>query len=127
MKIVRIVLRVLLCLVLLLPILGTLGVFPEPTADLYTPNGWAFMQALMASGYMMPLLGILCAVVFVLTAMNKTALAAVLLAPMTVNVIAFHAFVDTGILHPAASLGILLFALNAFFLWDNRATYRALW
>jgi len=85
------------------------------------------MSALMASGYMMPLLGILCAVVIVLTAINKTALAAILLAPMTVNVLAFHAFVDTGLFHPAASLGILLFVLNAFFLWDNRAKYTTLW
>lgn len=127
MKIVRIVMRILLCLLLVIPVLGTLGVFPAPTADLYTPNGWAFMSALMASGYMMPLLGILCAVAFILTAINKTALAAILLAPMTVNVIAFHAFVDTGLLNPAASLGILLLILNAFFLWDNRATYKTLW
>jgi len=127
MKYVRIVLRILLCLVLLIPVLGTLGVFPEPTAEFYTPSGWAFMSALMAAGYMMPLLGILCAAVLVLTAMNKTALAAILLAPMTVNVIAFHAFVDTGLLHPAASLGIVLFLLNAFFLWDNRAKYKTLW
>lgn len=127
MKIVRIVLRLLLCLLLLIPILGTLGVFPEPTADLYTQNGWAFMSALMASGYMMPLLGILCAVVFVLTAINKTALGAVLLAPLTVNVIGFHAFVDTGLFSPSATLGILLLFLNAFFLWDNRATYKTLW
>ena len=127
MKYVRAVLRILLCLLLLLPILGATGVFPAPTADLYTPSGWAFMSALMAAGYLLPLLAILCVVVIALTIMNKTALAAILLAPMTVNVIAFHAFVDTGLLHPAASLGILLLILNAFFLWDNRATYRNLW
>jgi putative oxidoreductase len=127
MKYVRIVLRVLLCLLLLTPILGATGVFPAPTADLYTPNGWAFMSALMASGYIMPLLAGLCAVTIILTAMNKMALAAILLAPMTVNVIMFHAVVDTGLFHPAASLGILLLILNAFFLWDNRAKYKNLW
>jgi putative oxidoreductase len=126
MKITRIVLRILLCLLLVTPILGATGVFPAPTADLYTPNGWAFMSALMDSGYMMPLLAILCAIVIALTAMNKTALAAILLAPMTVNVIAFHAFVDTGLLSLSASLGIPLFLLNAFFLWDNRAKYKTL-
>lgn len=127
MKTLRIVLRILLCLLLAIPVLGTAGVFPAPTADLYTPNGWAFMSALMGSGYMMPLLGTLSAVVIILTAINKTPLAAVLLAPMTVNVIAFHTFVDTGFFTPNALLGILLLILNAFFLWDNRATYRSLW
>jgi hypothetical protein len=127
MKIVRIVLRVLLCLLLVTPILGATGVFPAPTADLYTPNGWAFMSALMASGYIMPLLAALCAVTIVLTIMNKMALAAILIAPMTVNVIAFHAIVDTGLISPSASLGIPLLLINAFFLWDNRATYKNLW
>ncbi|UPA22927.1 hypothetical protein K8942_01805 [Candidatus Peribacteria bacterium] len=127
MKILTNILRVLLILLLLMPILGTLGVFPAPTADLYTPNGWVFMSALMASTYMMPLLGILCAVVIVLLVMNRTALAAALLAPMSLNVILFHAFVDTGLISPSASLGIPLFLLNAYFLWINRKTYKMVW
>lgn len=127
MKILNIVMRVLLGLLLVTPILGATGVFPAPTADLYTPTGWAFMSALMASGYLMPLLGILCAVCVVLIAMNKTALAAILLAPMTVNVICFHAFVDTGLVSPSAIMGVLLLILNAYFLWVNRMKYKALW
>ncbi len=105
MKILTIVLRVLFILLLLTPILGASGVFPAPTADLYTPNGWAFMSALIATGYMLPLLAVLCAVCVVLLIMNRTALTAALIAPMTVNVIMFHAFVDTGLINPAASLG----------------------
>lgn len=127
MKILRIVLRVLLVLLLLIPVLGTAGIFPAPTADLYTPNGWVFMSALMASTYLMPAIGILCTVVIVLTLMNKMALAALLLSPLTVNVIGFHTFTDTGLFTPSATLGILLLLLNAFFLWDNRATYKTLW
>lgn len=127
MKILTNIFRVLLILLLLMPVLGTLGVFPAPTADLYTPNGWVFMSALMASTYMMPLLGILCAVVIVLLVMNRTALAAALLAPMSLNVILFHSFVDTGLLSPFASLGIPLFLLNAYFLWINRKTYKMVW
>ncbi len=127
MKIVNIILKVLLVLLLLTPILGASGVFPPPTADLYTPDGWAFIQALMNAGYLMPLMAVLCAVCIVLIIMNKTALAAVLLAPMTVNVICFHTFVDTGLISPSAILGILLFLLNAYFLWANRAKYKTLW
>lgn len=127
MNILRIVLRVLLGLLVLTPILGATGVFPAPTADLYTPNGWAFMEALINAGYMLPLLAVTCAVVLVLTIMNRMALAAVILAPMSVNIICFHTFVDTGLISPNASLGILLFLLNAFFLWDNRKKYKGLW
>lgn len=126
MKILRIILRALLGLLLLLPILGTAGVFPAPTADLYTPSGWAYMEALMNAGYVMPLLGITFFAVLVLTIINRMALAAVILAPVTVNIICFHALVDTGLISPSASLGILLFILNAFFLWDNRTKYKAL-
>jgi hypothetical protein len=127
MNILRVVLRVLICLLLLIPVLGTLGVFPAPTADLYTPSGWAFMSALMNASYLMPTLAILCAVCIVLFAIGRTALAAILLAPLTVNVIGFHAFVDTGLFTPSATLGLLLLVLNAFFLWDNRRKYKVLW
>jgi putative oxidoreductase len=127
MKIINGIARVLLGLLVSTPILGVTGVFPEPTADLYTPEGWAFMSALMDAGYLMPLLAITCVVVLVLTIMNKMALAAVILAPLSVNIICFHAFVDTGLLSPSPILGELLFLLNVYFLWVNRAKYKALW
>lgn len=119
--------RVLLCLLLVTPILGTLGVFPAPTADLYSPDGWAMMQALMNSTYMMPLLGLLCFVCLVLVIMNKTALAAVLLAPMTVNVMLFHAVVDDNIFKISSIMGWMLFILNVYFLWINWDKYKTLW
>ncbi len=126
MKALSIVMRVLFGLVLLLPVLGALGVFPAPTADLYTPQGWAFMKALMDTGYMMPLLGLTCFIGLVLVIMGRTALAAIIVAPMTVNVVLFHAFLDgtpVGALIPA---GILLLC-NAYFLWENRKKYKNLW
>jgi hypothetical protein len=85
------------------------------------------MSALMATPHMMPLIALTCAVCIALFAMRRDALAAVILAPFSVNVLCFHAFVDTGLLSPSASLGILLFLFNAFFLWDNRRKYGGLW
>lgn len=119
--------RILLCLVLLMPILGVLGVFPPPTADLYSPEGWAFMQALMKSDYMMPLIGLLAAVCFVLVAVNRTEIAAVLLAPFVVNVLCFHLFVDGSFFTLSASLAWVLNIATAYFLWINRKKYAALW
>ena len=78
MKILHSVCRVLLGLLCIVPILGTTGVFPAPTADLYTPIGWAFMSALMASGYLMPLLGLTFFVVLACVILNRTALAAII-------------------------------------------------
>ncbi|MBP9850354.1 MAG: hypothetical protein KBC47_01540 [Candidatus Peribacteraceae bacterium] len=127
MKILHNVMRTLFALVLVTPILGALGVFPSPTADLYTPAGWAFMSALMATGYMMPLLGILCAAGLILVVLNKTALAAIVMLPMTVNVVLFHAVVDTGLFTVNASLGWVLLICNAYFLYENTEKYKKLW
>lgn len=127
MKVLHIILKVLLCLVLVIPVLGTLGVFPAPTADLYSPDGWAFMQAMMATGYMMPLIGVTCAATLILLIIGKDALAAVILAPFTVNVMLFHAFGDKNIFMVSSILGWALFLLNVYFLWANRKKYKALW
>lgn len=122
------ILRVLLGLILLIPILGAFGVFPAPTADLYSdPNGWAFMSALIVTGYMMPLIGLTCALALVLLVMNRTALMAVILAPLTLNVILFHIFLNVTPVSLESSLGWALFLLNAYFLWLNRAKYKTLW
>lgn len=127
MKVLTIILRILLALVLLLPVLGTLGVFPPPTADLYTPAGWAFIEALMNTGYMMPLVGITCALCLVLVIMGKTALAAVLLAPLSVNVVLFHVMLDGTFFSPSAIPAWVLLLLNVYFLGVNRARYREMW
>jgi hypothetical protein len=127
MKILTIILKVLLGLLFIMPVLGTLGVFPAPTADLYTPQGWAFMSAMMATGYMMPLLGITFAICLILLVTGRTALMAIILAPVTVNIICFHVFLDATPVSASSSMGWMLLILNAFFLWQERAKYRQLW
>ncbi len=126
MKILHHVCRVLLGLLCIIPICGTLGVFPAPTADLYTPNGWAFMSAIMASGYLMPLMGLTFFAVLLCTILNRMALAAIIALPLTVNIVCFHAFVDTGLFSAPASMGVLLLVLNAFFVWESRGRYAQL-
>jgi hypothetical protein len=127
MKIVNIILRILFGLVLLLPVLGALGVFPPPTADMYSPPGWAFMQALMSTGYMLPLIGVTCAVCLVLVIFGRTALASVLIAPLTVNIVLFHLVLDHSMLSPTALPAWVLLVTNAYFLWQNWGTYKTLW
>ena len=57
---------------------------------------------------------------------RRTALAALLILPITVNVVAFHAFLDGGLLLPGAILGNVMLLINAYFLWQHRNEYRPL-
>lgn len=127
MKILHTTLRILLAVLLLIPVAGVIGLFPEPTAEMYSPEGWIFMSALMTSGYMMPLIGITCAICAVLLVMNRTALAAVLLAPFTVNVIVYHWFFDPTPISAASIPAYVLLVLNLFFLVRNKKAYAPLW
>lgn len=126
MKILTLVLRILFGLLLLMPAAGALGLLPEPTAEMYTPEGWAFMEALMTTPYMMPLIGITSLIVGVLFLAGKNALAAILLAPFTVNVILFHIFLDAAPISAAAIPAYILVALNLYFLWVERKKYHSL-
>ncbi len=127
MKILTLILRFVFALLLLMPVAGALGLLPPPTADMYTPEGWAFMSVLMATGYMMPLLAITCLACSILLIAGRTALAAVLLAPFTVNVIAFHWFLDAAPVSPSSIPAYILLAFNLFFLWRNWPKYKSLW
>lgn len=128
MKILNVIMRVFFTLILVMPILGTLGVFPAPTADLYSSTeGWAFMEALMNVPYIMPMIGLLCAACLILSFTGRIALAAVLLAPFTVNVMLFHIFLDATPVSAAAIPAYVLLVTNTFFLWKERRKYRELW
>ncbi len=127
MKILSIVLRILMVLVLLMPVLGTVGVFPPATADMFTPAGWAYMSALMETGYMMPVLGLLSFVCAILFLIGRTALGAIVVAPFTFNVMLFHWFLDDAPVSSAAIPAYVLLVLNLYFLWENRKKYKALW
>ncbi len=127
MKIVNIILKVLFCLLLISPILGVLGIFPPPTADLYnTPQAFAFIEMLMQTKYISYLIAIVFALAIVLVATKRTALAALLVFPITLNIICFHAFLDGGLFTTGAIMANVLLLLNLYFLWQNRSHYMPL-
>lgn len=128
MKIVNIVLKVLLVLLILMPILGVTGIFPAPTADMYkTPEGWALIDILFKTGYIMYMMAAVFAVCIVLIIMNRMAIVALLLAPITLNIVAFHLFLEGGLFNGPAIMADLLLIINAYFLWQNREKYKLLW
>lgn len=127
MKILDAVLRTLLALLIVTPILGVAGIFPAPTREMYGNDAaFNFIQAISASGYIMWTMAAVFAVAIFLTVTNRMAAAALLILPITVNIVGFHAFLDTGLFAGGAIMGNVLALLNAYFLWQNRARYAAL-
>jgi putative oxidoreductase len=128
MKILNIILRIVLGLLLISPILGALGVFPPPTPDLYnTPEAFEFINVLMEGKYITYMIAVVFAIAAVAIAMNRMAFAALLILPITVNIISFHLFLDGGLFTAGAIMANVLFLINLYFLWQNRGRYAALW
>lgn len=127
MKAVHIVLKVLLTLMLLMPVVGSFGVFPAPTRDFYnTDLGFAFIEMLTEVAYINYMMAVVMVIAIVALWSKREGLAALLLAPLTANIVGFHAFVDGGLFTGGAVLGNILLALNVYFLWKNREEYQPL-
>lgn len=128
MKILNIILKIVLCLLMVSPILGVTGIFPPPTADMYnTPEAFAFIDMLMReAGYISYIIAIVFAAAIILIATGRTAAAALLILPVTVNIIGFHLFLDGGLFTAGAVMANALLLLNIYFLWRNCDRYKAL-
>ncbi len=121
MKTINTIIKVILSALLIMPIFGILGFFPEPTADMYTnETAFQFIQILMASKYIMYMEGITFAVVLFSTWTRREALGALLLLPFTFNIVGFHAFLDGGLFTGGAVMGNVLLLINVYFLWVYR-------
>jgi hypothetical protein len=128
MKILHNILKVLLALILLMPILGVLGIFPPPTRDLYnTDKAFDFINMLTThAGYINYIIVLVFAVCIVLLFTRREALAAVLILPIMVNIVGFHMFLDGGLFTAGAIPAIALLLLDVYFLWKNRKQYKPL-
>jgi hypothetical protein len=127
MKYISLIGKILLTLLLISPILGAIGVFPPPTPDMYnTAQSFQFIDLLMKSQYVMIVMAVVFAVAIVCLWTKRTALAALLILPITVNIVGFHAFLDGGLHKPGAIMGNVLLVLNLAFLWQQRSHYQSL-
>lgn len=101
---------------------GFLNFLPQPTGPM--PEGaMAFGFALMKTGYMFPLIkGTEVLVGLLLLANRFVPLAIVLIAPVIVNIFAFHAFLEPSGLILAA----VLVAIELYLAWSHRNAYRPL-
>jgi hypothetical protein len=126
-RIIDIVLKVILSLILVLPILGLTGVGPPATRDLYnTDQAFQFIETLNEVRYISFIMGVVHVLALVFLWSRRTALAALLILPITVNVVGFHLVLDGGLLTGGAVLGNIMLLLNAYFLWQHRRQYAPL-
>lgn len=120
-KIIETVIKVLLTFMLIMPVFGVLGFFPEPTADMYTNEAsFNFIKVLFDTKYIL----VMEAITFLIVAFSiwtkRELLASLLLLPFTFNIVAFHTFLDGGFFTPGAIMGNVLMLINFYFLWKNR-------
>jgi hypothetical protein len=105
------------------PGIGTTGATPE----LYnTPEAFAFIRTLDQGRYITIIMALVHVAALICLWTRRTALAALLILPITVNVVAFHAFLDGGLLTPGAVLGNIMLLINAYLLWQCRREYQPL-
>lgn len=127
MKVLNIILKVLLCLLFVTPILGGFGVLPEAQPEFYTTTkAYDFIMTITEEKYIPLTISFVFLAAFVLVVTNRTALAALLITPVTLNVIFFHSFLDGGLFAPGALMANMLLLLNVYFLWQNRSVYAVL-
>lgn len=126
-KILHIIAKIVLSLIVLLPIVGVTGLLGEATRDLYnTDLAFAFIEMLVTVMYINYIMAAVLIVALIALWTRREALAALLIAPITVNVVAFHAFIDGGLFTGGSVLANVMLLLNVYLLWRNRDTYSAL-
>jgi uncharacterized membrane protein YphA (DoxX/SURF4 family) len=101
---------------------GFLNFIPQPATPPPEP-AMAFAGALMATGYMFPLIKSVEVLVGALLLSNRyVPLALALIAPIVVNIFAFHAFLaPSGI-----ALAIVVLALELLVAWSFRGAFRSM-
>ncbi|HEX6242225.1 MAG TPA: DoxX family protein [Polyangiales bacterium] len=102
---------------------GFLHFVPQPDPSTIPPAAMSFGAALAGSGYLFQLIKGTEVVVGALLLLNRyVPLALVLLAPVTVNIVLFHAFLAPD----GTGLGLVLAALQLFLAWTHRDAYAGL-
>ena len=119
--VLRAVPRVLLGVVMLLT--GLNKIFRFAPMPHMSPALTAFMGALKETGYFLPFIGIVEATGGALLLVNRfVPLAITILAPVLVNILGVHTFLDVR----GFPLALILIVLDAYLAWANREAFRSL-
>jgi len=117
------IVRILLGIILL--VFGLNKFYPLPF--LPTPqlpeNASEFMSSLAATGYVLPVVGVLEVLIAILLLSKKwIAFALILLAPISLNILLFHLFLDI----PGIGGAVLVAILNGILIYKHWPQYRPL-
>ncbi len=117
------ILRIILGLGLLFFGLSKLIHFNFMPTHIYTGNAAIFIDSLSETGYLLKVVGIFEIIIGLLVLFNKwVPFALILLAPISVNILLFHLFLDIPGLFPA----LIVVVLNAILIYKHWKVYRPL-
>ena len=86
-------------------------------------NGSSFMSSLRATGYVLPLVGVLEIIIGLLLLFNRSVpFALLLLAPISANIILFHIFLDL----PGIGVALVIAVLNIVLIYKHWLVYKPL-
>ena len=99
----------------------------EPTRDFYNSDeAYAFIQMLTEVMFINYIMAVVHIIALIALWTKRELLAALLVLPITVNVVAFHLFLDGGLLTGGAVLGNIMLLINLYLLWIHRNRLKTL-
>ncbi|MEH6764359.1 DoxX family membrane protein [Aequorivita antarctica] len=117
------ILRIILGLGLIFFGLSKLMHFNFMPTHIYTGDAAIFIDSLSNTGYILKVVGVFELFIGLLLLFNKwVPFALLLLAPITLNILLFHLFMDT----PGLIIAIVILALNAILIYKHWKVYRPL-
>ncbi len=116
--------KLIFSLILILPVAGVTGLLGEATRDLYnTDQAFAFIEVLKDIAYINYMIAVAHVIALFALWTKREALGALLVFPVTLNVVGFHLMLDGGLLTAGATLADLMLLINLYLLWLHRAQY----
>ncbi|WP_410006712.1 DoxX family membrane protein [Aequorivita nionensis] len=117
------ILRIILGLGLIFFGLSKLIHFSFMPTHIYTGDAAIFIDSLSNTGYILKVVGFFELVIGLLLLFNKwVPFALLLLAPITLNILLFHLFMDT----PGLIIAVVILSLNAILIYKHWKVYRPL-
>jgi len=124
-------LKVIFSLIILLPVISLIGILlgydMDPKPEYYqTSIAYEFIRIIMDSWYITVINALIFTIGFVMLWTKRAALAAVIIFPITVNVVSFHAFLDGGLFTGGALMGNIMLVINLYLFWYHWDKYSEL-
>lgn len=126
-KYLHILAKFIFSLILLMPVLGVTGIFPPATRDLYNSDeAFAYIEALTTASYILYMMAVVHILAVIALWTRREVVGALLVLPITLNVVGFHLVLDGGLFTTGALMGNVMLLINLYLLYIHRGKLRAL-